>query len=65
MIQYDSLVDLLQKQKQLTVLFASPSAVEIFAEEVAPRTGWNGFTIGAIGHVTEKALARSWRSCSC
>ncbi len=52
----DSLVNLVQQQQQLTVLFASPSAVEVFAEEVAPRTGWNGFTIGAIGHVTEKAL---------
>ncbi|WP_186668511.1 uroporphyrinogen-III synthase [Sporosarcina sp. BP05] len=52
----DSLVNLVQQQQQLTVLFASPSAVEIFAEEVVPRTGWNGFTIGAIGHVTEKAL---------
>jgi len=52
----DSLVNLLQQQQQLSVLFASPSAVEVFAEEVVPRTGWNGFTIGAIGHVTEKAL---------
>lgn len=52
----DSLVDLLQQQQNLTVLFASPSAVDVFAEEVAPRTGWTGFTIGAIGHVTEKAL---------
>lgn len=52
----DSLVNLVQQQQQLTVLFASPSAVEVFAKEVAPRTGWNGFTIGAIGHVTEKAL---------
>ena len=52
----DSLIDLLQQQQHLTVLFASPSAVDVFAEEVAPRTGWTGFTIGAIGHVTEKAL---------
>lgn len=52
----DSLVNLVQQQQQLSVLFASPSAVEVFAEEVAPRTGWSGFTIGAIGHVTEKAL---------
>lgn len=52
----DSLVNLVQQQQQLAVLFASPSAVEVFAEEVVPRTGWNGFTIGAIGHVTEKAL---------
>jgi uroporphyrinogen-III synthase len=52
----DSLVGLLQQKQHLNVLFASPSAVEVFAEEVAPRTGWTGFTIGAIGHVTEKAL---------
>ena len=52
----DSLVALLQKKQQLNVLFASPSAVAVFSEEVAPQTGWNGYTIGAIGHVTESAL---------
>ena len=52
----EALVDLLQREKAVSVLFASPSAVEIFAEEVAPQTGWKGYTIGAIGHVTEKAL---------
>jgi uroporphyrinogen-III synthase len=52
----DKLVDLLQKKQQMNVLFASPSAVEVFAEEVAPTVGWAGYTIGAIGHVTEKAL---------
>jgi uroporphyrinogen-III synthase len=52
----DSLVDLLQQKKHLNVLFASPSAVTVFAEEVAPRTGWTDYTIGAIGHVTERAL---------
>ncbi|MEK5039124.1 uroporphyrinogen-III synthase [Sporosarcina sp. FSL K6-3457] len=51
-----SLVDLLQQKKQLSVLFASPSAVSVFAEEVAPQVGWDGYTIAAIGHVTEKAL---------
>lgn len=51
-----ALIDLLQQGKQLNVLFASPSAVEVFAEEVAPQTGWEGYTIGAIGHVTERAL---------
>ncbi len=51
-----SFVDLLQQKKQLNVLFASPSAVRVFAEEVAPQVGWNGYTIAAIGHVTEKAL---------
>ena len=50
------LTELLQREKNIAVLFASPSAVEIFAGEVAPQTGWKGFTIGAIGHVTERAL---------
>ena len=50
------LVNLLQREKAVSVLFASPSAVEIFAEEVAPHIGWDGYTIGAIGHVTERAL---------
>ncbi|NYF25037.1 uroporphyrinogen-III synthase [Sporosarcina sp. JAI121] len=52
----DSLIDLLQQKQHLNVLFASPSAVAVFAEEIAPRTGWTDYTIGAIGHVTEKAL---------
>ncbi|WP_342505323.1 uroporphyrinogen-III synthase [Sporosarcina sp. FSL K6-2383] len=51
-----SLIDLLHENKQLNVLFASPSAVSVFAEEVAPLVGWDGYTIAAIGHVTEKAL---------
>jgi len=41
---------------RISVLFASPSAVRTFAERVAPATGWDSFTIGAIGHVTEQAL---------
>lgn len=52
------LTELLQSDQEIAVLFASPSAVEIFAEEVAPQTGWKGFTIGAIGHVTEQALIK-------
>ncbi len=52
----DSLINLVQQTRQLNVLFASPSAVEVFANEIAPRVGWDSYTIGAIGHVTEKAL---------
>lgn len=52
----EKIINLLTVEKEVSVLFASPSAVEIFAEEVAPHTGWDGFTIGAIGHVTERAL---------
>ena len=30
--------------------------MKVFAEEVAPIAGWDDYTIGVIGHVTEKAL---------
>ena len=33
--------------------------LKVFAEEVAPQMGWDGYTIGAIGHVTEKALVEA------
>ena len=56
------LSELLQSEKDVAVLFASPSAVEIFAEEVVAHTGWEGFTIGAIGHVTERALIKEGAS---
>lgn len=51
-----NLIQLLQSKQQTSVLFASPSAVEVFAEEVVPEVGWEGYAIGAIGHITEKAL---------
>lgn len=56
------LTGLLQTENDVSVLFASPSAVQIFAEEVAPHTGWEGYTIGAIGHVTERALIKEGAS---
>lgn len=57
-----ALVTLLQQQSNVTVLFASPSAVKVFAEQVAAQTGWVGYTIGAIGHVTERALVEAGAS---
>lgn len=50
------LLGMLETEESCTILFASPSAVHVFEKEAAPIVGWNGFTIGAIGHVTEKAL---------
>ncbi|WP_252502808.1 uroporphyrinogen-III synthase [Sporosarcina sp. Marseille-Q4943] len=51
-----SIIEKLKVSKSCTVLFASPSAVRVFEEGVVPVVGWKGFTVGAIGHVTEKAL---------
>ena len=47
---------LVEQSAPVTVIFASPSAVDVFAKHIAPTTGWKGFQIAAIGHVTEKAL---------
>ncbi|MCG7344987.1 uroporphyrinogen-III synthase [Sporosarcina sp. ACRSL] len=52
----NSIIELLQMNGSNTVLFASPSAVRVFEKGVVPVIGWEGYTIGAIGHVTEKAL---------
>ncbi|KXH87296.1 uroporphyrinogen-III synthase [Sporosarcina sp. HYO08] len=52
----DALIQTIQEKKMVNVLFASPSAVNVFAQQVVPVCGWNGYTIGAIGHVTENAL---------
>ncbi|MCM3637260.1 uroporphyrinogen-III synthase [Sporosarcina luteola] len=51
-----SIIDLLKTGESTTVLFASPSAVRVFVEGAMPVVGWDGYSIGAIGHVTEKAL---------
>lgn len=50
------LKELLKQSQEVTVIFASPSAVEVFAKHIAPEIGWNGFKVAAIGHVTETAL---------
>jgi uroporphyrinogen-III synthase len=52
----DSIIDILKTRKHNNVLFASPSAVRVFQEGVVPLVGWKGYLVGAIGHITEKAL---------
>ncbi|WP_432355799.1 uroporphyrinogen-III synthase [Sporosarcina sp. A2] len=52
----ERIVELVKTTDSVTVLFASPSAVSVFTEHVAPVIGWSGYTIGAIGHITERAL---------
>ncbi|MGG0656747.1 uroporphyrinogen-III synthase [Rummeliibacillus pycnus] len=51
-----ALKNLIEQSKNVTVIFASPSVVEVFAKHIAADIGWNGFKIAAIGHVTETAL---------
>ncbi|WP_060206985.1 uroporphyrinogen-III synthase [Sporosarcina koreensis] len=52
----NTMIELLKTEANTTVLFASPSAVHVFEEGAVPVVGWKGYTVGAIGHVTEKAL---------
>ena len=54
----ERLIKYIQEDENVSVLFASPSAVEVFSEKVVPSIGWQGYTIGAIGHITEKALIK-------
>ena len=55
----EKLKNLLRQEEAMSVLFASPSAVQVFSREVAPYIGWEGYTIGAIGHITELALVEA------
>ncbi|MEK3766556.1 MULTISPECIES: uroporphyrinogen-III synthase [unclassified Solibacillus] len=40
------------------VIFASPSAVDIYAEHIVPNVDWRYVKFGSIGHVTTSALAK-------
>ncbi|MFX3674568.1 MAG: uroporphyrinogen-III synthase [Paenisporosarcina sp.] len=62
---YETLPDLINSRRLSTyisqhpnifIAFASPSAVEIYARDVAPIVGWNHSKIAAIGHVTAASL---------
>lgn len=44
--------------KNVTVIFASPSAVDVFHTYIAPIVGWDSIRVAAIGHVTASALQK-------
>ena len=43
-------------QHQAIVIFASPSAVAVFNQYIAPIVGWSTIRVAAIGHITAIAL---------
>lgn len=43
-------------EKKCTIVFASPSAVAVYAKEILPLFPWEQVTVAAIGHITEHAL---------
>lgn len=52
----NQLTQFIRTHDNVSILFASPSAVEVFAKHIAPICGWERITVCAIGHVTERAL---------
>lgn len=50
------LLQTIQQQDDVTVIFASPSAVNVYAQHIAPIVGWDSIHIAAIGHVTSDAI---------
>lgn len=40
------------------VVFASPSAVQVYAEHIVPTIGWQDITVASIGHITTAALQK-------
>lgn len=58
----DEIVQLVKTRPSVSILFASPSAVAVFKDHVVPAIAWTGYTIGAIGHITERALQEAGAS---
>jgi len=54
----EAMIDTLKQQPDTIVVFASPSAVDIFAEHVASHIGWLSVRCASIGHITTEALAK-------
>ncbi|MDN4494528.1 uroporphyrinogen-III synthase [Ureibacillus aquaedulcis] len=48
----EPLIRLIQSRKQPIVIFASPSAVDVFAKNIVPIVGWQNAKYASIGHIT-------------
>lgn len=45
-------IQLIQTKQQPIIIFASPSAVDVFAKKIAPVVGWGNAKYASIGHIT-------------
>lgn len=50
------LIEEIKKRQEVIVIFASPSAVDLFALYVVPEVGWERIKVATIGHVTATAI---------
>jgi len=48
----EGFIKLVQSRKQPIIIFASPSAVDVFAKHIAPVVGWEKAKYASIGHIT-------------
>lgn len=55
---FSQLIQRLLTEKHPIVIFASPSAVDIYAEHIAPQVDWQNVKFASIGHVTTAALEK-------
>ncbi len=54
--QTSVIMNCIHHEQDVTMIFASPSAVDVYAMDVASQVGWQATRIAAIGHITEAAL---------
>ena len=52
------LVKCIMTSKEPIVIFASPSAVEVYGKEIVPLVDWRYVKVASIGHITTAALAK-------
>ena len=52
------LEECIMTSKEPIVIFASPSAVEVYAKEIVPLVDWRYVKVASIGHITTAALAK-------
>ncbi|MGE7912887.1 uroporphyrinogen-III synthase [Lysinibacillus xylanilyticus] len=54
--QIQVIIDYIRRNSDVTVIFASPSAVDVYAKDVASVIGWEAVRVAVIGHITEAAI---------
>ncbi|MGE7091055.1 uroporphyrinogen-III synthase [Lysinibacillus sp. NPDC048646] len=54
--QKQVIINCIRSHEDVTVIFASPSAVDVYAMDVASTIGWEATRVAAIGHITEAAI---------
>ncbi|MGE7946662.1 uroporphyrinogen-III synthase [Lysinibacillus sp. NPDC093688] len=54
--QKQLMIECIRTNSDVTVIFASPSAVDVYAKDIASVIGWGAVHVAVIGHITEAAI---------